>query len=161
MGGIKHIYTQPLTSFETTAKEVLGSIRREDGKTYKYVQFVKGAGAVAVAVGNVLVYNAGALYSENKVTADMTGNSIFAGIALVALTTAQMDAGAYGWVQIRGVATVSQDLAAIGIGIGASLSLSLAADGVFIVAAAATARDAVTVATGAGTSQVSIVGATY
>ena len=153
MGGIKHIYTQPLTSLETTPKEPLGAIRREDNKTYKYVKFIKGAGAVAIALGNVLVYNDAAGYDASQVTADMTGTSVGAGLALYAVTTAQMDAGAWGWILIRGAGLVSQDLTAIGTGVGMTLSISLGADGVFIASAAALTRDAVTLAVGAGTSR--------
>jgi hypothetical protein len=90
----------------------LGTIAQEyDGKKYKYVQYVGGAGSVAAVAGNVAFYYAvsGASAGQvNIVTSDATDSGgIGAGVL-----QAVIPSSGYGWVQISGPATLTTALTA-------------------------------------------------
>lgn len=78
-------------------------------KTYKYIQYKAGTGSIAAAVGNVAVYVKPATDTTGTVcTCDASdGDGVGAGVLQAALTTDY-----YGWVQIKGVATLTTALTA-------------------------------------------------
>ncbi len=81
------------------------------GKVYKFVQYNPGVGAVAAVAGNACYYlapsgvSAGAI---NVVTSDLSDS---AGLGAGILQSA-IPSGAYGWVQIKGFATITPALTA-------------------------------------------------
>lgn len=82
-----------------------------DGKVYKFVQYVGGAGAVAAVSGNVAYYFApsGASAGANTVvTSDLSDS---AGLGAGVLQSAPA-ANEYCWLQIKGDATITPALTA-------------------------------------------------
>ncbi len=101
-----------LTANDSTPKFAAGSIgRTNDGKLYKYVQYNVGAGSVAAVAGNVAYYYAPSGASAGAttvVTSDLSDSAgLGAGVLQVALTDDY-----YGWVQIKGPATITPALTA-------------------------------------------------
>lgn len=87
----------------------LGTLGEDyDGKIYKYVQYDTGAGSVAAVAGNVCYYYLAGGTQTFKVTSDLSDSvNVGAGVLMSALTD-----GAYGWIQVRGTATVTTALTA-------------------------------------------------
>ena len=94
-------FTTAITDIDTSAQEFLGMIRFDYNKAYKYVQF---NGTAAVAVGDVVYY---VLTDANLNTVDTVVTAIGAGVAPAVHVIGQVT---FGWLQIRGVATMSQAL---------------------------------------------------
>lgn len=92
-----------------TAQFTLGAHHAtENGDVFKYVQYAEGSGAVAAVVGNVAYYTSGGGYTASEVTSDLTdSDEIGAGV----LQTAMPD-GYFGWVKIKGSATLASALTA-------------------------------------------------
>jgi hypothetical protein len=105
------------------------------GNIYKYVQYETGAGAVAAVAGNVCYYYAagGASAGDTtKVTSDLSDSSeVGAGILQAVLAD-----GEYGWIQIKGPATITPALTAGAD--GDPLTPTGATDGTLDVTAATT-----------------------
>lgn len=82
-----------------------------DGKKYKYVQYDTAVGSVAAVAGNVAYYYAPSGVSAGsytKVTSDLSDS---AGLGAGVLQAVIPDEG-YGWIQIKGPATITQALTA-------------------------------------------------
>jgi hypothetical protein len=82
-----------------------------NGKVYKYVQYDTAAGAVAAVAGNVAYYYAPggvSAGSTTKVTSDLSDS---AGLGAGVLQAVIADEG-YGWIQVRGTATITPALTA-------------------------------------------------
>lgn len=83
------------------------------GKTYKYVKFNNGVGDVASVAGNVAYYygvSGDAVtggYENNEVTMDLTDGYMGAGVFQAIIAD-----GGYGWLQVRGAATLTTALTA-------------------------------------------------
>lgn len=111
--GIKKVFATGLTETKTFDAEGLGTIRFEGNKVYKWVQYNSGAGAVAAVAGNVVYYygvSGDAVtggYENNVVTMDLTDGYLGAGVLQAIIAT-----GEYGWIQIRGPATLTTALSA-------------------------------------------------
>ena len=107
-----------------------------DGKQYKYVKFNNGAGNVASVAGNVAYYYAvsGASAGETtEVTMDVTDSGgVGAGVFQAVIAD-----GGYGWLQTRGVATLTTALTAGADG-NALTAVGAVADGTLDVSAAVT-----------------------
>ena len=107
-----------------------------DGKQYKYVKFNNGAGNVASVAGNVAYYYAvsGASAGETtEVTMDVTDSGgVGAGVFQAVIAD-----GGYGWLQTRGVATLTTALTAGADG-NALTAVGAGADGTLDVSAAVT-----------------------
>lgn len=90
----------------------LGSLgATQDGKIYKYVQYDTAAGSVAAVAGNVAYYYAPSgtsAGSTTKVTSDLSDS---AGLGAGVLQAVIPDEG-YGWIQIKGPATLTTALTA-------------------------------------------------
>lgn len=83
--------------------------RSKDNKTYKFVKYDDGTGALDLVAGDVVYYVDVTGYGAHTVTADAsdaTGQAIGAGVACAAVT----EDGSYFWIQIRGEATLSTAL---------------------------------------------------
>lgn len=108
-------FQTPLNEVSNVAKEVLGTLRFEDKqRVYKYIQYDTGAGAVAGVAGNFCYYYAPAGdfaaegYTNSIVTSDLSDSAeVGAGVLQAAMTDGQ-----YGWIQIKGPATLNLALTA-------------------------------------------------
>ena len=110
ISGIKKVFATPLDDVATVtegAKEELGTIRFEGNAIYKYIVYNDGAGSVDGELGGVTFYYAvGGVntegYNDNEVTSDETDGVIGAGVSMSLLLDGQ-----FGWIQIRGFATLT------------------------------------------------------
>lgn len=111
----------------------LGTIfQDEDGKIYKYVTYSEEAAAVDGVAGEVAYYVAATGYATDDVTSDLSASDeIGAGVL-----QATMSDNEFGWIQIKGHATLSIALTAGAD--GDPLTPTGAADGTLDVTAAAT-----------------------
>jgi hypothetical protein len=106
-----------------------------DNKTYRFVQYNSGAGAIAAVAGNAVGFYAPGGVSAaatNVVTSDVSDTAANgAGVLVGAPGT-----GEYGWIQVKGVATLTTAL--VSGGDGNALIMSATTDGTLKVAAAVT-----------------------
>ncbi len=111
MAGFKQVFLQALSEISTVEKDQLGDIRWEGNKVYKYVQFNDGAANEAGVAGEVCYYYAPAGvgttgYGLSLVTSDISDSAeVGAGVLVAAL-----DNNEYGWIQIKGLATLTLGL---------------------------------------------------
>ncbi|MER8464171.1 hypothetical protein [Mesorhizobium sp. M1396] len=106
-----------------------------DGKVYRFVKYNSGAGAIAAVANNVVGFYAPAGVSagqSNEVTSDVSDTAAN-GAGVLAAAPGN---GEYGWIQVKGVATVTTAL--VSGGDGNALILSGTTDGTLKVAAAVT-----------------------
>lgn len=134
------------TSVRTSAEGpefALGTIAVENFLTsagsytrkYKYVQYNSGAGAVAAVAGNVAYYYAPSgvsAGSDQVVTSDLSDSAALGAGVLQAVIAN----GGYGWIQIRGKATLTTALT--GGADGNALTAVGATDGTLDVSALVT-----------------------
>ena len=141
MPGVKKIFRTKLTDTSTTDLEGVNTLRWEGNKCYKWVKYNYGAGSVAAVAGNVVYSYAlsgdgvSAGYENGEVTMDLTDGLIAMGILQAIIAH-----GSYGWIQVKGPATVTTALTAGAD--GNSLTAIGTTDGTLDVSAAVT--DAVT-----------------
>jgi hypothetical protein len=106
-----------------------------NNKTYRFVQYESGAGSVAAVAGNVCYFYApsgASAGATNMVTSDLSDSAeIGAGVLQAAIPD-----GDYGWIQVKGVATLNTALTAGAD--GDPLTPTGATDGTLDVVAAAT-----------------------
>lgn len=111
--GIKRVFATGLTETSIIDLEGIGSIRIEGNKVYKWVKYNNGAGSVASVAGDVGYYyglSGDAVsggYENSEVTMDLTDAYLGAGVFQAVIADAS-----YGWVQIRGPATLTTALLA-------------------------------------------------
>lgn len=99
-------FVPSLTSVDTTPQAVVGSILQNANRSYKYVKF---AGTVNVAAGDLVGYVASAGATDTMNTVDGAVGVGPAGVAQAAvLTTGGVQ---YGFIQIRGWAISSAAIA--------------------------------------------------
>lgn len=105
------VLTRVRTSTEGPEFAVGTVHRANDGKQYKYVEFNNGAGDVASVAGNMAYYYAvsGASAGQTTiVTMDVTDSGgVGAGVFQAVIAD-----GGYGWIQTKGVATLTTALTA-------------------------------------------------
>jgi hypothetical protein len=102
-----------LSANDSVAQFKLGTVVGNIGvagpqKEYKYVQYSNAAGSVAAVAGNVCYYEKPGTSDSTAtvVTSDVSeSNNIGAGVLQAALTD-----NYYGWIQIRGIATLTTAL---------------------------------------------------
>ena len=108
---MKKVFITKLTDTDTTDLEGVGVLRFEGAKVYKWVTYNSGAGTVAAVAGNMTVYHGDNSYvtdSAADVTSDYSdGAGIGAGVLQAVVAN-----GSYGWIQIKGVATLTPALTA-------------------------------------------------
>lgn len=106
--GAKKTFITKLTDTSTTDVEGVGVLRWEGNKCYKYVQYDTGAGSVAAVAGQVAYYYLASGYDANKVTSDLSDSvNLGAGVLQAVIADAS-----YGWIQIKGPATLTIALTA-------------------------------------------------
>ena len=102
------------------------------GKVYKFIQYSEEAAAVDGVAGEVAYYVADTGYPASEVTSDLSAsNEVDAGVL-----QANLSEGEYGWVQIKGLDTLSIALTAGAD--GDPLTPTGSADGTLDVSAAVT-----------------------
>lgn len=97
------------TSLDEGKTPALGDIFwAPKGKVYKFIQYEAGTAAVAGVAGEVAYYVADTGYPAHVVTSDLSDSSeVGAGVLQASLAD-----GEYGWIQIKGFATLSIALTA-------------------------------------------------
>tara|TARA_Y100000296_G_C5132490_1_gene236316 strand:+ start:517 stop:996 length:480 start_codon:yes stop_codon:yes gene_type:complete len=105
MAGFKQSFVQALTETSTTEKDSLGDIRWEGNKCYKYVQYK--ATAIACVAGRMTGFYTMDGYKNNQVTLDTSDQPQAATLTGAGLTLSVIPTDGYGWVQIKGAATMS------------------------------------------------------
>ena len=110
--GIKKIFASALTEVTSVTKEELGTVRFEGNNVYKYVKIQNVTATVAGAKGDPVPYRADK-YDEHWVVIDNTDADAVGIPAGVLQGTVVGTAGTvyYGWIQIRGFATLNAALA--------------------------------------------------
>ena len=115
-----------VTSVSDTAEFLLGqhgAVVGSPTKLYKYVQYDTGSAGAAAVAGEACYYYTLDGYKNNQVTSDLSDSvEIGAGILQAIMTDGQ-----FGWVQIKGPATMTIALSAGAD--GAPLTATGAADG--------------------------------
>ncbi|AZO51255.1 hypothetical protein [Mesorhizobium sp. M4B.F.Ca.ET.058.02.1.1] len=106
-----------------------------DSKTYRFVKYNQGAGAIAAVAGNAVGF-----YAPGGTSTGVT-NEVTSDVSDTAANGAGVLAGApgngeYGWIQVKGVATLTTAL--VSGASGQALVLSATTDGTLKVAAAVT-----------------------
>lgn len=108
---MSYIIGMDLTAIDTTQNFTLGSLgQTQDGKVYKYVKYEAATAAVAGVAGEVAYYATVAVGDATGtiVTSDLSdSDEVGAGVLQAALTD-----GTYGWVQVKGIATLTIALTA-------------------------------------------------
>ena len=124
-----------VTSVSDTAEFLLGHhglLVGSPTKLYKYVQYDTGSAGAAAVAGEVAYYYTLDGYKNNQVTSDLSDSvEIGAGVLQAVMTDGQ-----FGWIQIRGAATLTIALTAGAD--GDPLTPTGSADGTLDVSAAAT-----------------------
>ena len=138
--GQQQIFFTKLTDVATAAegaKERLGVIRWDNNKAYKYVQYNPGAGAIAAVAGRACgYYAAGAVSTGQGTVVSMDGSDCNALVCAGVLVGIIPNLG-YGWIQIKGQATLTVALTSGGD--GQSLCFNSGVDtGTLLVGAAVT-----------------------
>ena len=133
---MSYIVGMNLTRVDTAPQFKLGAIGQDyQGYLYKYVQYESGAGPVAAVAGNVAYYYAASGTSAGSSTVVTSDLSDSAGLGAGVLQAVLAD-GEYGWIQIKGRATLTTALTAGAD--GNALTAVGATDGTLDVSAAVT-----------------------
>lgn len=108
---MSYIMGMDLDRIDTTALFTLGEIGQDsNGKVYKYIKYENGAADVAGVAGEVAYYATVAVGDATGtiVTSDLSdSDEVGAGVLQAALTD-----GAFGWIQVSGLATLTIALTA-------------------------------------------------
>ena len=124
-----------LTVIDSSPQFKLGELaQQDDGKIYKYVKYEAASAATAGVAGEVAYYATVAVGNATgtSVTSDLSdSDEVGAGVLQAALTD-----GSYGWIQVKGGATLTIALTAGAD--GDPLPATGAADGTLDVSAAVT-----------------------
>lgn len=100
-----------LTRIDSSPEFKLGELaQQDDGKVYKYIKYEAATAAVAGVAGEVAYYATVAVGDATGtiVTSDLSdSNEVGAGVLQAALTD-----GSYGWIQVKGIATLTIALTA-------------------------------------------------
>lgn len=109
MAGIKQTFVTKLTDVNSTAQEVLGTLRFDGNKVYKYVEIKNTTATVAGAAGDPVAYFAATGYGNNRVVIDLTDADAtvpFSAGVLCGTITGTLAVAEYGWIQIKGLSTL-------------------------------------------------------
>ena len=106
---MSYIIGMNVSDVTTDRQFVLGSIGQTfDGKLYKYIVYDAATAAAAGVAGEVAYYVAATGYAANAVTSDLSdSDKVGAGVIQATMADAS-----YGWVQIKGQATLTIALTA-------------------------------------------------
>jgi hypothetical protein len=124
MPGAKSVFVSALTEVTTVAKDQLGDLRWVGNKVYKYVQYYEAVAAVDGVAGEVCYYYTLDGYKNHYVTSDLDQSlEVGAGVLQAIMSDEE-----YGWIQIKGDATLSIGLHTDAVD-GGNLTPTGAADG--------------------------------
>lgn len=132
---VKQLFKQSLTEVSTTLKDVLGDLRCESGKWYKYVKLLNVTATVAGVAGDPVAYRITDGYSGNIVVLDLSdaaAQPVGAGF-LMGTVTGTLAVPYYVWIQITGTVTVPTAVTSGVLGSGCMMATS-AADKTLLVA---------------------------
>lgn len=101
--GVKKIFLTKLTDVKTVDVEGIGTLRWEGNKCYKWITYSEEAAAVDGVAGEVTFYTVIDGYKLHEVTSDLTASGNIGGGVLQAI----MSDGEFGWIQIKGAATLT------------------------------------------------------
>lgn len=104
--GVPSSWAGAVTRVDSAQKYPLGQHRYEKGRWYKYVKFNNGVGNVASVAFDVALYYLLDGYKNNEVTMDLTD----IGIGGAGVFQAIIPDGEFGWIQIKGAATLTSAL---------------------------------------------------
>ncbi len=122
-----------LTQVDTNPAHKLGSVgMTDDGKVYKYLQYVEGTAAVDGVAGEVAYYFEDSGPIDFKCTSDISDATGDVGAGVLQAIMSDLE---YGWFQIKGPATLTIALTAGSD--GDALCATGAGDGTLDVCAAA------------------------
>ena len=117
MAGMKKVFQTLLADTSTKDKEGVGVLRFEGNKIYKWIKYNNGQNDIASVAGDVAYfYGVGTNastggYENSEVTMDQADAYLGAGIIQAVIAD-----GEYGWIQIKGPATINTALSAGGDG---------------------------------------------
>jgi hypothetical protein len=114
MAGHKSVFVSALTEVTTTQKDDLGDIRWVGNKVYKYVKLANVTATIAVVSGDPVAYLADTGYNEHTVVSDASDGAtkpICAGVVGAACAAVHGGTVYYLWVQIKGGATINENIA--------------------------------------------------
>ena len=127
--------TAQLSGSESYACPQIGQRYDALDKTYRFIQYNSGAGAIAAVVGNMVGFYAPGGVSTgvtNVVTSDVSDTiGVGAGMLMAVIAS-----GDYGWIQTKGPATITPAL--VSGADGNALTLSSTTDGTLKVCGAVT-----------------------
>ena len=129
MPGLKQVFIQALTEISPSAKDTLGDIRWEGNKCYKYVLYDDGAVNVTGVAGEVCYYILDTGYPAHVVTSDLSSAGADATIIAAGVLQAGLDDTEFGWIQIKGHATLTITIVAGADGNALTPSGAAASDG--------------------------------
>lgn len=107
---MSYIAGADISRIDTEQKFKLGSVFQDyDGKVYKYLQYIEGTAAVDGVAGEVAYYYEDSGPIDGKVSSDVSDctGSVGAGVLQAIMSNEE-----YGWLQIKGPATLSIALTA-------------------------------------------------
>ena len=89
----------------------LGDIRTTNGKVYKFISYDKGGGSVAAVAGNMSYYKItfDVTTSRAEMIYDVTGDLSDSCNVGAGMLMAVIPDGDYGWIQVKGPATLAQE----------------------------------------------------
>lgn len=124
---LRQIFKTQLTDVDTTARDVVGSLRWENDKLYKYVKFTNTTATVAVVAGDPVAYKAtyAAGISVHTVVSDMTdadAQPVFAG-CVCGTVAGVLATSYYCWVQLTGACVIPTAIAGTPV-IGSGVMMS-------------------------------------
>ena len=125
-------FSEVYTTLDEGNTPALGNVLWSGNKAYKFIQYIEGTAATDGVAGEVAYYYTLDGYKTNQVTSDLS-DSVEVGAGVL---VADMSDQEYGWVQIKGPATLTIALA--GGTDGDPLTPTGGADGTLDVSAAVT-----------------------
>lgn len=127
--------TAQLNGSESYACPQIGQRLDALDKTYRFVQYNSGAGTIAAVAGNIVGFYApgGVSTGVTNVVSSDVSDTIGVGAGMLMAVIANGD---YGWIQTKGVATITPAL--VSGADGNALTLSSTTDGTLKVCAAVT-----------------------
>lgn len=105
MSGFKQVFVTGLTEVSTTEKDQLGDLRWEGNKCYKYVQYKATAIACLANMAVGFFEDSGALL--NQVTTDTSDQVQAATLVCAGIAQAIIPTNGFGWIQVKGPATMA------------------------------------------------------
>jgi hypothetical protein len=108
--GIKQVFATKLTDVDSSDREGVGTLRFEGNKVYKYCKIMNTSSTVAGVAGDAVGYFALTGYADSRVVLDLSdaeATMAFPAGILVGTVTGTQAVAEYGWVQIKGPATLS------------------------------------------------------